>query len=78
MTPWNLVVPEETDRSVRTYLARAGVKEADLSAYVDHAVRQALFWDTVESIQERNKDLSPKDAQALADEAVAELRANPS
>lgn len=78
MTRWNLAIPEETDRSVRSFLARTRGEKADLSAYVDHAVRQALFWDMVEGIQERNKDLSPEDAQALADKAVAELRANSS
>lgn len=78
MSQWNLVIPEETDRSVRAYLARVGGDKADLSAYVDHAVRQALFWDTVENIQERNRDLSPEEAQALADEAVAETRAHTS
>lgn len=78
MAQWNLVIPEETDRSVRHFLARACGEEADLSVYVDHAVRQALFWDTIDSIQDRNKDLSPEDAEALADEAVAEIRANPS
>ena len=77
MTQWNLVIPEETDRTVRSFLARNPEGKADLSAYVDHAVRQALFWDTVENIQVRNSDLSPEDAQALADEAVAEVRANP-
>lgn len=77
MTQWNLIVPEETDRSVRSFLARTSGEKSDLSAYVDHAVRQALFWDTVENIQERNTDLSPEEAQALADEAVAETRANP-
>lgn len=77
MTQWNLVIPEETDRSVRSFLARNPGGKADLSAYVDHAVRQALFWDTVENIQVRNSDLSPEDAQVLADEAVAEIRANP-
>ena len=77
MTQWNLVIPEETDVSVRNFLARAVGEKADLSAYVDHAVRQSLFWDTVERIQDRNKDLSPEDAQSLADEAVTEIRANP-
>lgn len=77
MNRWNLVIPEETDRSVRSYLARTGGKKGDLSKYVDRAVRQAVFWDTVENIQERNKDLSPEEAQTLADEAVAWARANP-
>jgi len=78
MTRWNLVIPEETDRSVRSYLARNGGKKGDLSKYVDRAVRQTVFWDMVDNIQERNKDLSPEEAQALADEAVELVRANPS
>ena len=42
----------------------------------ERAVRQARFWRSVEAIWERNKDLSAAEAQALADEAVAEARAN--
>ena len=76
MTRWNLVIPDETDRSVRQYLARNGGKKGDLSKFVDQAVRKAIFWETVEALQERNKDLSPDEAQALADEAVAWARAN--
>lgn len=40
------------------------------------AVRQAIFWETVEMIWERNKHLSAEEAQALADEAVDRVRAN--
>ncbi len=77
MSRWNLVISEETDRSVRSYLARTGGKKGDLSKYVDRAVRRAVFWDTVDAIQERNRDLSPEEAQALADEALKAVRANP-
>ena len=75
MTRWNIVIPEDTDRTVRSYLARIGGKKGDLSRFVDRAVRQAVFWETVESIWERNKHLSPDEVQALADEAVAQVRA---
>lgn len=76
MTRWNIVISEETDRQVRNYLARTGGKKGDLSRFVDRAVRQAIFWETVETIWERNKQLSAKEAQALADEAVDSVRAN--
>ncbi len=76
MARWNLVIPEETDRTVRSYLARTGGKKGDLSKFVDRAVRQAVFWSTVHEIQEKNKDLSPEEAQQLADEAVAWAREN--
>jgi Ribbon-helix-helix domain len=76
MTRWNLVIPEKTDRAVRSYLARTGGKKGALSKFVDQAVRQAIFWETLESVWERNKDLTAEEAQALADEAVAWARAN--
>ena len=76
MTRWNLVVSEDTDRSVRSYLARTGGKKGDLSRFVDRAVRQAIFWETVDSVWERNKHLSAEDVQAMVDEAVAQIRAN--
>ena len=76
MTRWNIVISDDTDRTVRSYLARTGGKKGDLSRFVDRAVRQAVFWETVESIWERNKHLSADEAQALADEAVAQVRAS--
>ena len=73
---WSLVVSEETDRSLRSYLARTGGRKGDLSRFVDRAVRQAIFWETLEAVWERNKQLSPEAAQALADRAVADARAD--
>lgn len=74
MARWNLVIPEQTDRSVRQYLARTGGKKGDLSKFVDRAVREVILWETIKTIRERNKDLSAEEAQALADEAVAWAR----
>ena len=76
MTQWNIVISEETDRQVRSYLARTGGKKGDLSRFVDRAVRQAIFWETVETIWERNKHLSAEEARVLADESVDSVRAS--
>ena len=76
MARWNLVVADDTDRHVRSYLARTGGKKGDLSRFVDRAVRQAIFWETVESIWERNRHLSSEAVELLADEAVAQARAD--
>lgn len=76
MTRWNLVIADDTDCHVRSYLARTGGKKGDLSRFVDHAVRQAIFWETVETIRERNRHLSSEETQRLADQAVAEARAD--
>ena len=35
MPKWNLTIPDETDRLVRTHLARNGMKKGDLSALVN-------------------------------------------
>jgi len=73
---WSLVVSDATDRSLRSYLARTGGRKGDLSRFVDRAVRQAIFWETLESVWERNRNLSAAEAQALADDAVAQARAD--
>ena len=36
---WSLVVSKETDISLRTYLARLGLKKGALSKFVEEAVR---------------------------------------
>ena len=47
-----------------------------MSRFVGRAVRQAIFWETVESIWERNRHLSNEAVQLLAEEAVAQARAD--
>lgn len=75
MTRWNLVIPEKTDRAVRTYLARTGGKKGDLSRFVDEAVRRRLFDLTVRQIKDRNAGsdqreiLDPIDAEVTAERA---------
>lgn len=77
MTRWDLVISDETDRSVRSYLARTGEMSGDLSKFVDETLRGEILRRTVRDIQERNKDLSADEAETLAQEAVAWARANP-
>ena len=57
-------------------VAQIGGRKGDLSRFVDRVVRQAIFWETVETLQERNRCLSAEEAQALADEAVVQARAD--
>ena len=75
MSRWNLVISDETNRSVRSHLARRGGKKGDLSLFVDRAVRQAVFWETLDSVWQANEGVSPEQAQQIADSAVAESRA---
>lgn len=78
MTRWNLSIQDQTDRLVRVFLARTGMKKGDLSAFVEVACRGEVLRRTVTEIQEQNADLSAVDAMKLADEAVAAVRATPS
>ena len=76
MTRWTIEVPDETDRQVREYLSETNGNGSDLSRFVDEAVQEELFRRMLQQVRERNADLSPEDAQALANEAVAWARAN--
>ena len=75
MTRWNLSIPDETDRLVRQYLARIGMKKGDLSAFVADACHREILRRTVTEIQEENADLTADEAWALACEAVDAVRA---
>ncbi|MEO0509695.1 MAG: ribbon-helix-helix domain-containing protein [Verrucomicrobiota bacterium] len=70
MSRWTLVIPEKTNRMVRTHLAMRGAKKGDLSKFVDQAVRQALFRETVDTVKERNADTPPELIEAAISEAI--------
>ena len=70
MSRWTLVIPEKTDRMVRTHLAMIGAKKGDLSKFVDRTVRQALFRETVETVKARNADTPPEMIEAAIEETL--------
>ena len=76
MTRWTLSIPDETDRTVRTYLARNGLKKGDLSKFVDQAVRRQVFALIVKEIKERNAGAEPEKLAELIEEAVEQTRAH--
>ncbi|MEA3292058.1 MAG: ribbon-helix-helix domain-containing protein [Pseudomonadota bacterium] len=67
---WSIVVPEETDRTLRSYLAQRGTKKGDISRFVDEAVQAHLFELTVESVKERNRQYSQADILEAIEEAI--------
>ena len=75
MTRWNLSISEETDRAVRTFLARNGGKKGDLSRFVDEAVRRRVFDLTVSQVKERNAELDQQEILDLIDDEVSAARA---
>ena len=76
MARWNLVIPERTDRLVRTYLARTGGKKGDLSRFVDQAVRRRVLDLTVREVKDRNAAYDQQEILDLIDEEVAAARAD--
>ena len=75
MTRWNLSISEETDRTVRMFLARNGGKKGDLSRFVDEAVRRRVFDLTVSQVKERSAELNQRELLGLIDEEVSAARA---
>ncbi len=75
MTRWNLSIPEETDRTVRTFLARTGGKKGDLSLFVDEAVRRRVLDLTVRGIKDRNAGHDQQQILDVIDEEVDAARA---
>lgn len=71
-TRWSVVVPEDTDRALRSYLARKGTKKGDLSRFVDEAVLSRLFELTVDDVKARNRAASQEEILAAIDEALAD------
>ena len=76
MSRWNLSIPDDTDRTVRTFLAQSGLKKGDLSKFVDEAVRRRVFELTVQQVKERNATADQDQVAQLIDEAVSWARAD--
>ena len=76
MARWNLSIPEQTDRTVRTLLARTGSKKGDLSRFVDEAVRCHMLDLTVRRIKDHNAQQDQQGILDLIDEEVAAARAD--
>lgn len=70
MTRWYLSISEQTDRTVRTFLARTGGKKGDLSRFVDEAVRRHVLDLTVRRVKDRNARQDQQDILDLIDEEV--------
>ena len=69
-TRWSLVVSEEIDRALRTYLAQKGLKKGNLSRFVEEAVKDRLFDLTVTEVKHRNAEYESADILAAVEEAL--------
>jgi Ribbon-helix-helix domain len=72
---WNLVISEQTNIAVRSFLALKGFKKGDLSSFVEEAVRWRVFDQTLAEARSGFDDLQVDEAQNMLEEALAEVRA---
>ena len=74
---WSIVVPESTDKALRTYLAGTGMKKGAISNFVVEAVQLRLFDLVTETVKERNEQYDEDDIFSVIDEAVSIARRFP-
>lgn len=72
---WNLVISEQTNIAVRSFLALKGFKKGDLSSFVEEAVRWRVFDQTLTEARSGFDGLQVDEAQNMLEEALAEVRA---
>ena len=75
MSRWNLSVDDTTDQNLRAFLGQRGAKKGALSKFVDEAVLEKIFAETVKSVKERNVGVNEGDITAAINEALEEARA---
>jgi len=73
-TRWNLVISEQTNVAVRSFLAQRGFKKGDLSNFVEEAVRWRVFDQTINQARVGFDALEPQEAENLLDEALNQVR----
>ena len=74
MTRWSLVVSDETDAALRSFLGKRGAKKGDLSKFVEKAVKEKIFSETVKDVKDRNRDFDQQEIIDTVDEAVKASR----
>ena len=71
-TRWSVVVPESTDKALRTYLVnKNGMKKGAISDFVDTAVQAYLFEQVTNTVKERNEQYEQEEILSAIDEAIS-------
>ena len=72
---WSLVVSKDIDITLRTHLARLGMKKGDLSKFVEDAVRWRVLDRTVADAKAANAGLPAAEIDDAVNEALKAVRA---
>jgi hypothetical protein len=68
------VISKDTDISLRTYLARHGMRKGDLSKFVEDAVHWRVLDLVVAEAKAANANVPPEEIEAAISEAVQAVR----
>lgn len=72
---WNIAVSQDTDQSLRMYLAgQGGGRKGDLSRFIEEAVRAHILELSAEQAKAANVDVSEADLISVVAEALAWAR----
>jgi len=74
VTKWTVSVSRNTDISVRSFLAKRGMKKGDLSKFIEEAVKWRVLERTMAEARDKFADMAPEALEALVDEAVMAAR----
>jgi hypothetical protein len=72
---WTIFAPRKTDLSLRTHLARAGLKRGSLSKFVAEAVAWRLFDLNVAASKAHNRDVPSDVVEDEIEQALSQVRA---
>jgi hypothetical protein len=72
---WTVKVSKDTDVSLRTFLAQRGLRKGDLSKFIERAVQNEVFAQTVAAVQARNEGIPDAEVQKAIDDALRQVRA---
>lgn len=70
MPKWNVSIPDETDRLVRSHLARCGMRKGDLSSLVNEAVRDNIIRKMAAQLCTEMPSASDEELEAALESAV--------
>ncbi|MBI3696889.1 MAG: hypothetical protein HY238_18905 [Acidobacteria bacterium] len=71
-----MVISKKTDITLRSYLARHGMRKGDLSKFVEDAVRWRVLDRTVAETKAANADVPPEEIEAAIAGAVQAVRSD--
>lgn len=70
MVTWSLTVSDDVDKALRTFLDRQNDSASNFSQFVEEAVKERLFYLTVEQVKTRNSRYDQNEIMKVVEEAV--------